>query len=271
VRRAGSPCRPPMPRSLDPAAALEAVEALIHAAPVVITHPESGLVDDEAAYLAFHRVRFRETLSRVAAAVPAGARVLDVGGQFLHLALALWGMGYAVDAVDVAPYAEEPRLLARARPRLGVHRIRALGQLEFPDATFDAVLLLEVLEHLAQNPRPVWAEVARVLKPRCRVIVTTPNLYRVGGGGGAALQVLRALTGRGTGPTVDEVLTLQTGAHHWKEYGRRELRRYFALLGWRIARMDSFNYLPSRRSSLLALKRLVPALQDCLYLELLQA
>jgi len=196
--------------------------------------------------------------------------VLDAGGQFLHVALALRELGYVVDAVDVAPYAEDPRLLARARARLGVHRIRSLAVLPFPDATFDVVLLLEVLEHLAQNPRPFWTEAARVLRPGGRVIVTTPNLYRVGGGGGAALQVLRLLTGRGMGPTVEEVLGLQTGAHHWKEYGRRELRRYFSLLGWRIAQMDSFNYLPSRRPSLLALKRLAPALQDCLYLELLR-
>jgi 2-polyprenyl-3-methyl-5-hydroxy-6-metoxy-1,4-benzoquinol methylase len=260
-----------MPASSDAAAALDVVEAFVRSAPVVITHTDTGLLDDEAAYLAFHRIRFRETLTRVAAAVPAGARVLDAGGQFLHLALALWEMGYSVDAVDVAPYSEEPRLRARARQRLGVHRIRSLGQLDFPDATFDAVLLLEVLEHLAQNPRPVWVEVARVLKPTGRVVVTTPNLYRVGNSGGAALQALRLLTGRGTGPTVEEVLTLQTGAHHWKEYGRGELRRYFSRLGWHVARMDSFNYLPSRRWSLVALKRLFPALHDCLYLELLRA
>lgn len=260
-----------MPPSPDVAAALAAVEALVRPAPVVITHTDSGLVDDEAAYLAFHRVRFRETLSRIAVAVPAGARVLDVGGQFLHLALALRQMGYTVDAVDVAPYAEEPRLLARASGRLVVHRFGAGGRLDFPDATFDAVLLLEVLEHLTQNPRPLWMELTRVLGPRGRVVVTTPNLYRVGGGGGALLQAMRLLTGRGTGPTVDDVLTLQTGAHHWKEYGRGELRRYFSLLGWRVARMESFNYLPSAWRALIVLKRLIPALRDCLYLELLRA
>jgi len=260
-----------MPALSDAAAALDAVEALVHSAPVVITHTDSGLVDDEAAYFAFHRIRFRETLRRVAAAVPAGSRILDIGGQFLHLSLALWEMGYAVDAVDVAPYSEESRLRARARPRLAVHAITSFGRLDFPDATFDAVLLLEVLEHLAQNPRPIWVEIARVLKPSGRVVVTTPNLYRLGGGGGAALEAVRLLTGRGRGPTVEDVLTLQTGAHHWKEYGRGELRRYFARLGWHIARMDSFNYLPSRRWWLLALKHVFPTFHDCLYLELLRA
>jgi 2-polyprenyl-3-methyl-5-hydroxy-6-metoxy-1,4-benzoquinol methylase len=260
-----------MPRSPDVAAALTAVEALVRAAPVVITHQDSGLVDDEAAYLAFHRIRFRETLDRVAAAVPVGARVLDVGGQFLHLALALRELGYVVDAADIGPYGADSRLRARAGAGLAVHRIQSLAELEFPDATFNAVLLLEILEHLAQNPRPLWVELRRVLRPGGRVIVTTPNLYRVGGGGGAALQAWRLLTARGSGPMVEEVISLQTGAHHWKEYGRRELRRYFSLLGWRIERMESFNYLPSRRPWLLVLKRLFPALHDCLYLELLPA
>ncbi len=260
-----------MPQALDATAALDTVEALVRSAPVVMTQIESGFVDDEASYFDFHRTRFSETLQRVVAAVPAGARVLDLGGQFLHVSLALRDMGFRVDAADVAPYGAEPRLLARAGAGLTVHDIQTLARLDFPEATFDAVLLLEVLEHLAQNPRPLWGELGRVLKPRGRLIVTTPNLYRIGGGGGAARQILRLLLGQGAGPTVDEVLTLHTGAHHWKEYGRRELRRYFSLLGWRIARMDSFNYLPCRRPALVFLKRWLPALQDCLYLELLRA
>jgi len=255
----------------DAAAALETVETLVNAAPVVIRHPETGFVDDEATYLAFHRRRFFETLIRVARTVPRRARVLDLGGQFLHAAMALHELDYVVDAADIAPYAEDPRLVARAREGLALHRIRSLAQLDFPDATYDAVLLLEILEHLAQNPRPMWVELARVLKPSGRVIVTTPNLYRVGGGGGAALQLGRLLTGRGAGPTIAEVLALQTGAHHWKEYGRRELRQYFFTLGWDIARSDSFNYLPSRHWWLLQLKRWLPPLQDCLYLELTRA
>src|SRR5258705_593278 len=89
AHRAGSPRGPGMPSSRDATAALDAVEALVRSAPVVITHNDTGLVDEEAAYLAFHRTRFLETLTRVVAAVPAGAAVLDVGGQFLHVALAL--------------------------------------------------------------------------------------------------------------------------------------------------------------------------------------
>lgn len=260
-----------MPPSPSAAAALGVVEALVRLAPIVIIQPDSGLVDDEAAYLDFHRVRFQETLARIAQAVPPGARILDAGAQFLHASMALREMGYEVDAADVAPYAAEPRLRARAGDRLRVHGTTSLSQTCFPDATFGAVLLLEVLEHLTENPRPIWAEVARVLKPGGRVVVTTPNLYRLGGGGGAALQALRLVTGRGMGPTVDDVLRLHSGAHHWKEYGRRDLRRYFSALGWRIERMDSFNYLPSRQLLFRALKRIVPALHDCIYLELARA
>jgi len=260
-----------MPPSPSASAALGAVEALVRQSPIVITQLDSGLVDDEAAYLAFHRVRFLETLRRIAESVRPPARILDMGAQFLHASMALCEMGYQVDAADVAPYAAEPRLVSRARDHLRVHGITSLAQTGFPDATFEAVLLLEVLEHLTENPRPIWAEVARVLKPGGRVVVTTPNLYRIGGGGGAALQALRLVTGRGMGPTVDEVLTLHSGAHHWKEYGRRELRRYCSALGWRIERMDAFNYVLAGQRLFLALKRVVPALRDCLYLELVRA
>ena len=71
-----------MPPSPSASAALGAVEALVRQSPIVITQLDSGLVDDEAAYLAFHRVRFLETLRRIAESVRPPARILDMGAQF---------------------------------------------------------------------------------------------------------------------------------------------------------------------------------------------
>ncbi|WP_219339831.1 class I SAM-dependent methyltransferase [Luteimonas salinisoli] len=52
------------------------------------------------------------------------------------------------------------------------------ASLPFPDASFDTVLLLEVLEHL-RDPSGALAEIARVLKPRGQLFLTLPFLYPV--------------------------------------------------------------------------------------------
>ncbi len=52
------------------------------------------------------------------------------------------------------------------------------GALPFPDDSVDAVLLLEVLEHLP-DPRAALGEIARVLKPGGTLLLTMPFLYPV--------------------------------------------------------------------------------------------
>lgn len=46
----------------------------------------------------------------------------------------------------------------------------------YPDATFDGVLLMEVLEHFTADPMFALAELSRVLKPGGFLLLTTPNL-----------------------------------------------------------------------------------------------
>jgi ubiquinone/menaquinone biosynthesis C-methylase UbiE len=48
--------------------------------------------------------------------------------------------------------------------------------LPFPEATFDGVILTEVLEHCV-DPRAAIAEVFRVLKPGGLLLVTSPFLW----------------------------------------------------------------------------------------------
>src|SRR5262249_18539862 len=86
----------------------------------------------------------------------------------------------------------------------------------------------------------------------------------------------RALRGLGGSPSsVEQVLQLRTFGHHWKEYSRRELQRYFALLSpdftfGRFAYTEE--YLPAFRrrtgaAFVLAIERLLPPLRPDLYLE----
>ena len=49
----------------------------------------------------------------------------------------------------------------------------------YPDHSIDCVLFCEILEHLLENPDYVAGEIARVLRPRGFVVVSTPNATRL--------------------------------------------------------------------------------------------
>ena len=264
--RPGDVLTPPSATEVDQA--LDAVAELVDHEPIVLHYGDADRDDDERDYFRLHRPRFRETLRRMVQRLPGGARVLDVGSHFLHMALALHRLGYTVTAVDVPLYAQHPRIAARGRPGLTIRAIDALTSMPLPAAAVDGIAFLEILEHLAINPKRMWSELGRILKPGGTVFLTTPNFYRLGGGGGGFLEALRFLRGDGAGVPVPYILGDQTGGHHWKEYSQRELRRYFDLLGWRITAADRFNYLPMKRRWLRIVKRWVPAIWDCHYLEL---
>lgn len=56
--------------------------------------------------------------------------------------------------------------------------VNLLERLPYDDASFDVVLLIEVIEHL-ENHRAALGELARILKPGGVLILTTPNIMRL--------------------------------------------------------------------------------------------
>ena len=109
----------------------------------------------------------------IARRVGSGVRVLDLGcrsGALTSHYLA----GNAIVGVDV-----DREALAEAA-KLGIETLFAdLDEaLPFADASFDVVIVAEILEHL-QFPARLVEEAARVLRPGGRIVGSVPNGYRL--------------------------------------------------------------------------------------------
>lgn len=103
--------------------------------------------------------------------------ILDVGAGNGGVSLAMANLERnRVTALDVVYNPELARL--RARTNLPVEQaIATADRLPFADATFDAVLCLETIEHLPRV-RAAAREMMRVLKPGGQVMITTPARLR---------------------------------------------------------------------------------------------
>ena len=117
--------------------------------------------------------------------LPAGSRILDIGcGSGRHVAAA-----YALDKACVVGADPNVGDLDQAKSRLRFHdQVGAHGngswslaaadinRLPFADAAFDLVICSEVLEHVPDH-RGAMAEIVRVLKPGCPLVVSVPRRW----------------------------------------------------------------------------------------------
>ena len=139
---------------------------------IVDAYGDTLTPDTKPAYFRLHRRRFTALL---AALPPPPARVLEGGttpGQFTGI---LRRAGYQVAGIDLFP--DERAGLWRA---LDVDvRFCNLDEspIPFDSESFDAVVFSEVIEHLAGSPLPALREMARVLRPGGRLVITTPNQF----------------------------------------------------------------------------------------------
>jgi 2-polyprenyl-3-methyl-5-hydroxy-6-metoxy-1,4-benzoquinol methylase len=113
-------------------------------------------------------------VSEVESHVPVGS-LLDVGCATGDLLLAAQERGWRVHGVEVSPYAA--RVAAGRRLEVTVGLLR---ESHLPEHSFDAVTLLDVIEHL-EDPHAELSEMRRLLRPGGVLCIETPNwgsIYR---------------------------------------------------------------------------------------------
>jgi 2-polyprenyl-3-methyl-5-hydroxy-6-metoxy-1,4-benzoquinol methylase len=101
-------------------------------------------------------------------AVPRG-RLLDVGCGSGEWLLAMRQRGWTVEGIDFDESAVKLARLKGLKAEWG-----SLEQQGYPDACFDAVTLNHVIEHVP-DPVRTLAECARILKPKGKLVLFTPN------------------------------------------------------------------------------------------------
>jgi len=121
-------------------------------------------------------VRLALTYRRVLRRLPAGEPdVLEIGFGAGALLRKLEERGARVAGVD-AGLLEAP---AAWRPREGKVWLGTIEEVELPEAAFDLVFGIHVIEHLT-DPRRVFAKCLRVLRPGGSVYFITPNADSLG-------------------------------------------------------------------------------------------
>lgn len=112
----------------------------------------------------------RQRIDNALALIGKVGLVLDVGANDCHITNLIEQQGNHCVAIDF------PNVLRKARK--AVQRVGAeWNYLPFKDELFDCLFLGEVIEHVVDLDH-FMAEIRRVLKPKGKLILTTPNVAR---------------------------------------------------------------------------------------------
>ncbi len=101
--------------------------------------------------------------------LPSGARLLEIGCAFGYFLQAAQKKSYRVCGIEISAAADQAR-----KSGLEVHS-QPLEAVAFPARSFDAVVMLDVIEHF-NDPESLLKEIRRVLKETGIVALITPDV-----------------------------------------------------------------------------------------------
>lgn len=177
-------------------------------------------------YLRFHYQRFIDTVSVLPKEMKGGS-VLEVGSTPGHFTILLKRLGYDVHGVDI-----DPSRLQGLWDKYSIPVRKAdieTDELPFPSNSFDVILFTEILEHLRINVLFTLREVFRVLKPKGKLILSTPNISPV-----QRIYFVLGVDYQGDIVKAFESLELTGHMGHIRLYSFKEVKRLLEYVGFRI-------------------------------------
>lgn len=155
-----------------------------------------------------------------------GARILEVGAEPYQLPVAYQELGYEVVGLDLDP--------DRGSSVIENHNLDIrqtdINQDRFPleENSFDMVVFSEVFEHLFR-PLHALGEIHRVLRPGGTLLITTPNLYRLG-------NIVRFISGDGFDDAFGQWEKLERIGHmgHVRQYSRPQIVEFLKKTGFTV-------------------------------------
>lgn len=175
--------------------------------------------------------KFHAAAGDLAGLLEPSAAILDIGGGDGAFVRALHARGFRNLSLHELPGHDLPDLTGVVR---GVYR--DIGYSTVADASFDAVTMMDVMEHVA-DPRATIAEVRRMLRPGGLLYLHTPVVTLLD----------RAMHGLQRLPLVGGVgrawQRARTSIFHLQNYTPRSLRGLMARRGFEVVRLACVNEL----------------------------